>query len=68
MLKAQIATLISKKKCTYESSLSEIQKLLYKEYNVESTLDEIENELLDIQYDEMSDYVTLVQEDFFQGY
>jgi hypothetical protein len=68
-LKAQIATLIRKRKCEYRTPIEVIQQLLYQEYNVESTQEEIEDELLDMWYEEEYSYrIREVEEDFFNGY
>jgi hypothetical protein len=61
--------LIRKRKCEYRTPIEVIQQLLYQEYNVESTQEEIEDELLDMWYEEEYSYrIQEVEEDFFNGY
>ena len=67
MLKARIITLMVKRFCGLGTTVKKVRQLLYQEYNVEHTLEEIEDELICIRYDN-NDAVIELEEDYFPGY
>jgi hypothetical protein len=51
LLKARVATLIAKSDCSYETSYEEIQRLLHVKHDVQPPLEDIEDVIVDLQYD-----------------
>lgn len=52
MLKARIVVLLSKNIITFKTEFSEIQDILAKRYSVHYTLSQVEEELIDLYYEQ----------------
>jgi hypothetical protein len=66
-LKMLIAILLTKE-YSFDSSLLEIQKEIKNRFNKEYTLDEIEEEMIDLMYDNNVERVPVYPDDAFEGY
>lgn len=64
LLKAQLSVLLIKNLVTEQNSLSEIQQILLKRYDVEYDLLDIEDELIVLRYESTIEH----EEDFYEGF
>ena len=69
VLKAKIYVLMVQKKIAYSTNNDEIRLLLKSNFNVEPSLQEIEDTLESMWYDENQNTEVLMEtEDYFEGY
>ena len=69
VLKAKIYVLMVQKKIAYSTNNDEIRLLLKSNFNVEPSLQEIEDTLESMWYDENQNTEVLIgTEDYFEGY
>lgn len=72
MLRAQLSVLLVKNVISYKTELVRVQRILLEKYSVEYVTPVIEEELLDMMYQEQRDFkandVIEDEEDFFLGY
>lgn len=66
LLKAHLSVLFAKKMISHQTELQLIQQNLHVKFNVEYSLEDIENELIVMKHD-MQDKQE-IEEDFFPGY
>lgn len=67
MMGPRVSVILVKNEIALNSSTEEFQQLLLKKYNVEYTLQDIEEHLFDLRYPQAEDIIE-VEEDFFEGY